>query len=84
MEIRRCMEKHGYLKMPMVCGKALMYSIVGDDKMAVTSEKTGKVAARILAGGSYTDAEVKQLAGSVVRQKEKKQAKKALRSVGVT
>ncbi len=63
--------------------RELQVKLTRDYLMAETSEKLAAIAGRILAGGSYTDAEVKRLAGSVVRQKEKKAAKKALRQAGV-
>lgn len=47
--------------------------------MAETSEKVASIAARILEGSSYTDADVKRLAGSVLRQKEKKAFKRGLK-----
>lgn len=46
--------------------------------MAESSEKVASIAARILDGSSYTDADVKRLAGSVLRQKEKRTLKRAI------
>lgn len=44
--------------------------------MAKTSEKLGKLAARVLDDGKATPEEVKRLAGSVLRQKEQRKTLK--------
>lgn len=59
--------------------------VIRDLNMAETSEKVGQIAARVLSDNGVCSADdAKRLAGSVLRQKEKKARKKALRSAGVS